>query len=68
MLGNGIGLAELMQLLNSVREKKLTLQVKVVDNEWEDISKDVVKKMIKAVESNEIIQGNDIKLRLFEKK
>jgi hypothetical protein len=67
MFGAGISLVDLMGLLNAVKNKDLTLQVKIIDDEWEDISKDVIGKMVKAITSGRITQANDIRLRLFAK-
>jgi len=65
MFGEGISLLDLTSLLKAIRDKNLVLQVKVLDGQWEDISKDVVSKMVKMITSGSITQSNDIKLRLF---
>jgi len=67
MFGEGISLLDLTSLLKAIRDKNLVLQVKVVDEQWEDISKNVISKMVKMITSGNITQSNDIKLRLFGK-
>lgn len=67
MFGEGISLIDLTLLLKAIRDKNLILQVKVLDGQWENISKDVVTKMVKTITSGSITQSNDIRLRLFGK-
>jgi hypothetical protein len=67
MFGAGISLLDLMGLLNAVKAKDLTLQVKITDSEWQDISKDAIGKMVKSITSGEITKASDIRLRLFKK-
>jgi hypothetical protein len=67
MFGEGISLLDLTLLLKAIREKNLTLQVKILDGPWEDISKNVVSVMVKTITSGQITTSNDIRLRLFDK-
>jgi hypothetical protein len=67
MFGEGISLLDLTLLLKAIREKNLTLQVKILDGPWEDISKNVISVMVKTITSGQITTSNDIRLRLFDK-
>lgn len=67
MLGEGISITDLMTLLQSIRAKRLTLQVKIIDNDWQNISPLVIKEMIVAVNGGKITKTEDIRLRLFQK-
>ncbi len=66
MFGEGISMLDLMALLNAIREKNLVLQIKIVDEPWENISGAGVKNMITAVTNGRITQSSDIRLRLFK--
>lgn len=66
MFGEGISLLDLTSLLKAIRDKNLVLQVKILDGPWEDISKDVISKMVKTITSGSVTQSNDIRLRLFD--
>lgn len=65
MFGDDISLIDLIALLKGIRDKNLTLQVKIGDEPWKVISKDVVTKMLSTVVSGKISSTNDIRLRLF---
>lgn len=67
MFGEGISLVDLMALLTAIRNKNLTLQVKVIDGPWQDISQTVIGDMLNAVNTGRITQSSDIRLRLFER-
>jgi pantothenate kinase-related protein Tda10 len=67
MLGDGISMLDLVALFKAVLDKDLTLQVKILDEQWEDISRPVITTMITTIGSGKITQANDIRLRLFEK-
>lgn len=67
MFGEGISLVDLMALLTAIRNKNLTLQVKVIDGPWQDISQAVIGDMLSAVNTGRITQSSDIRLRLFER-
>jgi len=68
MFGEGITIYDLMSLLKAIREKNLTLQVKIIDGEWETLSAPIVNKMIKAITLGSISNDSDIRLRLFVEK
>jgi len=68
MFGEGITIYDLMSLLKAIREKNLTLQVKIIDGEWETLSAHIVNKMIKAITLGSISNDSDIRLRLFVEK
>ena len=65
MFGDDISLLDLMALLKGIRDKNLILQVKIGEEVWEVISKDVVTKMLSTIVSGKISHTNDIRLRLF---
>jgi hypothetical protein len=67
MLGNGLSLVDLMQLLNAIRQKDLILQVKIIDGPWEELSQNVLLAMIQVVTTGKISLGNEIRLRLLHK-
>jgi hypothetical protein len=67
MFGDGISLIDLTVLLKNIREKQLTLQVKITDGPWEDLSSSVISNMIQTVKKGIINDTNDIRLRLFNK-
>ncbi len=67
MFGDGISLDDLITLLRVIREHHLTLQVKITDKPWEDISPRVITKMVTEISAGVITGGNDIRLRLFTK-
>ncbi len=67
MFGEGISLPSLIQLLSAIRAKELTLQVKVLDAPWEDISSKTISNMLGAITKGAITNTDDIRLRLFAK-
>jgi hypothetical protein len=67
MFGEGISLLDLMGLLKVIREKNLVLQVKIIDGEWEDLSKSTIDKMVTSITAGTITHTSDIRLRLFAK-
>ena len=67
MFGEGIGLPQLITLLQAIRNKELTLQVKITDGDWQNISSLVIGEMIVAVNAGTITGTEDIRLRLFKK-
>lgn len=67
MFGDGISFNDLATLLRVIREKNLTLQVKITDGEWQDLSASIVQKMIHTITTGMIKGAEDIKLRLFQK-
>ena len=67
MIGEGISVLDLMQLGKAVKDKKLTLQIKVLDGEWKDLDKDQFKVMLDAVMSGQLSNTADIRARLYAK-
>lgn len=67
MFGEGISLDNLLTLLRVIREHSLTLQVKVTNEPWKDLSPAVMLAMIGAISSGKIRGTDDIRLRLFAK-
>jgi hypothetical protein len=65
MFGDDISLLDLVALLKGIRDKNLILQVKIGEEAWQVISKDVVTKMLSTVVSGKVSHTNDIRLRLF---
>jgi len=65
MFGEGITIYDLMGLLKAIREKNLTLQVKIIDGPWENLSAAILSRMIEAITDGSITQSSDIRLRLF---
>jgi hypothetical protein len=65
MFGEDISLLDLMALLKGIREKNLTLEIKITDGQWKKLSKDVISEMLKEIMSGTITSSNDIRLRLF---
>ncbi len=67
MFGEGISLYDLGALLTAIREKNLTLQVKIGERPWTDLSVAIVNQMTSAVTLGLIKGTSDIRLRLFAK-
>jgi hypothetical protein len=65
MFGEGVSFLDLTTLFKAIREKNLTLHVKVANDEWEELSGAVVTKMIRAINAGTIVDSSDIRLRLF---
>ena len=65
MFGDDISLLDLMALLKGIRDKNLTLQVKIGEEVWEVLSKGTITKMLTTVVSGKVTSTNDIRLRLF---
>ena len=65
MFGDDISLLDLMALLKGIRDKNLTLQVKIGEEVWEVLSKSTITKMLTTVVSGKVTSTNDIRLRLF---
>lgn len=68
MIGEGISVLDLMQLGKAVKEKNLTLQIKVLDGEWKDLDKDQFKSMLEAILSGKLTSTADIRARLYSTK
>lgn len=68
MIGEGISVLDLMALGKAVKDKDLTLQIKVLDGEWADLDKVVFKNMLEAVLSGKLSSTADIRARLYSKK
>ena len=54
MFGEDISLLDLIALLKGIREKNLTLEIKITNGQWKKLSKE-----------GTITSSNDIRLRLF---
>jgi len=67
LFGEGITLYDLADLLRVIRNKNLTLQVKIIDHPWENLSVAIITQMIGVITSGAINGSNDIRLRLFTK-
>jgi hypothetical protein len=67
MIVEGISLMDLMQLGKAVKDKKLTLQIKVLDGEWKDLDKNQFKAMLDAIMSGQLSTTADIRARLYSK-
>jgi len=67
MFGEGISITHLLALLQSIRTRNLTLQVKIIDGDWKDISALAIGEMIEAINEQKITKTEDIRLRLFQK-
>jgi hypothetical protein len=65
MFGDDISLLDLMALLKGIRDKNLTLQVKIGEEAWEVLSKNTITKMLTTVVSGKVTSTNDIRLKLF---
>lgn len=67
MIVEGISIMDLMQLGKAVKDKKLTLQIKVLDGEWKDLDKDQFKTMLEAIMAGQLTTTADIRARLYSK-
>lgn len=67
MIGEGISMLDLIQLGKAVKDKELTLQLKVLDGEWADLNKEQFKKMLDAILSGKLTSSSDIRARLYKK-
>ncbi len=67
MFGEGINAVELFQLFASIREKDLVLEIKILDQPWEELSMMVIRTAIKVIKDNKLQNGGDIRLRLHGK-
>jgi len=67
LFGEGITFDELVTLFKAIRERNLTLQIKIGDGPWENLSPVVIMKMTTSISSGTIRESNDIRLRLFAK-
>lgn len=65
MIGEGISVLDLMQLGKAVKDKKLTLQIKVLEGEWKTLDKDQFKKMLEAIMAGQLSTTADIRARLY---
>ena len=65
MIGEGISILDLTQLAKAVKDKKLTLQLKVLDGEWANLNKEEFKKMLDAIMSGKLSSSADIRARLY---
>jgi hypothetical protein len=65
VFGEGISLYDLAALLKVIRIRGLTLQVKITDRPWENLSLAVINQMTTAISSGVIKGSSDIRLRLF---
>ena len=68
MFGEGISLLDLTQLLKAIREKDLVLQVKIIDDEWQDLNKNAIHKILNSILGNRVNKTNDIRMRLYSGK
>lgn len=68
MIGKDISILDLMQLGKAVKEKELTLQIKVLDGEWKDLDKAQFAAMLKAIMTGELSSTADIRARLYSTK
>ena len=68
MFGEGISLLDLTQLLKAIREKDLVLQVKIIDDEWQDLNKNAIHKILNSIIGNRVNKTNDIRMRLYSGK
>lgn len=68
MFGEGISLLDLTQLLKAIREKDLVLQVKIIDDEWQDLNKNAIHKILNSIIGNHVNKTNDIRMRLYSGK
>lgn len=64
VFGEGISLDELINLLRAIREKRLQLRIKIVDEPWEELSVRAITKMIAAIMVGRIRSPDTIKLEL----
>jgi DNA primase large subunit len=64
MIGEGIGIPELLKLFRAIQDKDLHLDVKILDEGWVPITQDSLKAMIQSVIGGKIQGGADIRLRL----
>jgi hypothetical protein len=67
MFGEGIGLADLILLLNAVKSKELQLEVKILDKPWQPIDINVIKAMVRTIQQERVVGTDDIRLRLHGK-
>jgi len=67
MIGEGISVMDLMQLGKAVKDKKLTLQIKVLEGEWKDLDKGQFKAMLEAIMAGQLSTTADIRARLYSK-
>jgi len=65
MIGEGISILDLTQLAKAVKDKKLTLQIKVLDGEWANLNKEEFKKMLDAIITGKLSSSADIRARLY---
>lgn len=66
--GEGISIPDLMQLVQAIKSKELTLQVKVLDGEWKTLDKHVFKDMLQAIMMGQLTNSADIRARLYSTK
>lgn len=68
MIGEGISMLDLMQLGKAVKDKKLTLQIKVLDGEWKNLDKQQFGEMLAAIVEGRLSSTSDIRARLYAPK
>ena len=68
MFIEGISVLDLMQLGKAVKDKQLTLQIKVLDGEWKDLDKEQFKVMLQSIMNGQVSNTADIRARLYSKK
>lgn len=68
MFGEGISILDLTLLVKSIREKNLVLQVKILQQPWEDFSPVSLQEMIRAITRGDVSDSGDIRLRLFDRR
>ncbi|HEX6826575.1 MAG TPA: hypothetical protein VF077_09705 [Nitrospiraceae bacterium] len=68
MIGEGISFMDLMQLGKAVKDKELTLQIKVLDGEWKNLDKQQFGEMLAAIVSGKLTNTSDIRARLYSTK
>lgn len=66
--GEGISIPDLMQLVQAIKQKELTLQIKVLDGEWATLNKEVFRNMLQAITTGKLTNVADIRARLFSTK
>jgi hypothetical protein len=68
MIGKDISILDLMQLGKAVKDKELTLQIKVLDGEWKDLDKGQFKSMLEAIMTGKLSSSSNIRARLYSTK
>jgi hypothetical protein len=64
MFGEGISLDDLLTLLRAIREKKLQLRIRILDEPWEELSPRAITRLVAAILAGKVRSPDTVKLEL----